>query len=153
MRLTLLLLLAGASGCGAPEQAEDEIPTDVQAWLAADGHGQWEAESQVFATSEFGAARVYVNGALAASLASGDARHPRGAAAVRELYAADGVTLTGFALAHRGGDEPSADGWRFYETYELTSDGTPQTDAYGAPTCVGCHIQGSDFVRTKWPLR
>jgi hypothetical protein len=150
-------LLVSLGGCSPPDDAGEQgpgtDPAQIQAWLASDGFADWDAESDVFPTSEFGAARTYFGARLAASKRGGETEHPLGATAVREFYAADGQTLTGYAYLTRATREDGPGAWFFFESYDLAPSGTPQVAELAAPTCAGCHQAAPDFVQTPWPLR
>ena len=152
-------LLVWVVGCGDPDvdrEAAQPPGTDsaqIQSWLVSGGHRGWASESGPIPTSQFGAARTFFSPALAQSVEARAAVHPVGATAVREFYAEDFTTLTGFAYITRATDEPGPEGWFWFESYDLTSDGDPQAAGFAAPTCVGCHVEGTDFVQTPWPLR
>ena len=157
LRPIAAVLILVCCGCGAEDVSTDTGPgTDpaaIQAWLVGDGFAEWDAESDVFATSDFGAARSYFNADLARSKQAGQRAHPVGSTAVREFYAADGQTLRGYAYLTRVTDEAGASAWFFFETYDLSPDGSPQVAAAGAANCAGCHQAAPDFVQTPWPLR
>ncbi len=146
-------------GCGDPDVDLEEWrspgtdPAQIQAWLVNGGHRAWASETGPIPTSEFGAARTFFGPALAQSVEAGAAVHPLGATAVREFYAEDLTTLTGFAYLTRATDEPGPEGWFWFESYDLTADGDPQSAGLAAPNCVSCHVEGTDFVQTPWPLR
>jgi hypothetical protein len=153
-----LILSVVVSGCasGTGGSAQEPVPTTpdaLHAWLLADGHGHWTAESAVHATDESGAARVYLSPLLVASLQAGSTSHPIGAAAVRELYESDLMTLQGYAVLVKTEEEgPDGTAWLFYETFE-TKPGAPHAIAkHGAPGCVGCHQDGVDYVQSQLPL-
>lgn len=153
-----LLVWVGAPSCASDlsNPPPDDVPTApgaLHAWLLADGHGTWPAESAVHPTEQGGGARVYLNDALLASLEAGNEAHPVGSAAVRELYESDLTTQRGFGALVKTEDQ-GADGnaWFFYETFQMTPRAPHSIAQQGAPGCVGCHQEGIDYVRSKLPL-
>lgn len=84
--------------------------------------------------------RTFVNPALLGSLKRGEATHPAGSIAVKELYTGDAIS--GYAV-----DVKRADGtWVFFEGF------LPGLDQYfftGTENlCGNCHRAGRDFVLT-----
>jgi hypothetical protein len=140
---------ARASDAAAPVEPPDE-PGALRAWLQGGGYLAWSAAGPVRATGEHGGARVFFNAALAGSLAAGAREHPRGAAAVREIYEADLTTLRGLALMKKvsegTGPKGQAAGWYWYEVYGRDPAARPAVAEVGARGCVGCHAAGVDFV-------
>jgi hypothetical protein len=134
--------------------ATERPPADVEAigaWLRGDGYRGWVPQSEARPTGDHGGARIFLNQALDASLAAEARRHPLGAAAVREIYEPDLVTLKGLALMVKVADDPDvADdeghNWLWYETFAVAEDGAPTVAERGAPGCVGCHEAGDDLV-------
>lgn len=141
-------------------QGEDpnRVPTsgvDLFAWLQAGRYRGFAAESGVHASAgpHGGGVRTFLNDVLAESLAAGAAAHPTGAAAVKELYAADRTTLTGWAVEVKVQDESAGgQGWYWYEVFS-TTDGSRPIEGLGNPVCTGCHAQGRDYVRIPFPLQ
>ncbi|MBL9099845.1 MAG: hypothetical protein JNL82_02745 [Myxococcales bacterium] len=142
------------------EPAEDP-PTDEEAlaaWLTAGAYRTWPAESGPHASTgpHFGSVRTYVNAALFDSLEAGSAVHPRGAAAVKELYG-DVADVRGWSVMIKDFDNSTmvddGDGWYWYESYNGSTFG----DAFGDPTCTGCHAPThpdfKDFFLTPFPLQ
>ncbi len=149
----LLALIALAAATGVSGAAETP-PTGIDAllpWLQAGHYRQWQSESSAHESSgpHFGKVRTYLNLSLAASLRDGNAEHPRGVAAVKELFGR-GEMARGWAVSLKL-DETSAGGsrWYWFEYF----DAQVVADARGAPLCGGCHAAGRDFVLTPWPLR
>ena len=124
-------------------------------WLNARKYADFAPESGIHAsTGPHGAGvRSYVNSALAASFAAGNAVHPVGAAAVKEL--SDGAnTLVGWAVEVKvAADSAGGKGWYWFESYTLDGSGKVYADGTGASVCTGCHAGGKDYVLTPWPLK
>lgn len=144
-----------------PPTGDDVPPTDVDAltaWLADGGYKGWPSESGPHGSTgpHFGDVRTYVNPALFDSLAAGNDVHPKGAAAVKELYGG-GVDVVGYSVAIKGFDNSTmsgtGDGWYWYENYA----GSQYGDGFGDGTCVGCHAPSNpdfkDFILTPFPLQ
>jgi len=136
----------------------DLVPTssaELFAYLQRGAYRGFAHESGVHASAgpHGGSVLTFVNGALERSLAAGNAAHPAGAAAVKEFYAADRTTLTGWAVEVKvQADSAGGDGWYWYEVFS-TSDGERPIEGLGNPVCTGCHALGSDYVRTTFPLQ
>ncbi len=144
MVLTTVTGIAGAA---------ETPPTGVAAllpWLQAGQYEQWQSESRAHDSTgpHFGKVRAYLNPSLAASLRDGGGEHPRGVAAVKELFGI-GETVRGWAVSLKlGGTSAGGSRWFWFEYF----DGRVVADARGAPLCAGCHAAGRDFVLTPWPL-
>jgi len=166
-----LLVLVTLAACGDPEPgsladcdpvaAPDAIgeavpPVDdaaLQAWLAAGSYAAYLPESAPHdsAGPHGGQVRTFVNRALATSLGACAESHPVGAAAVKELRNATG--LTGWAVMVKTLPGPGADAWYWYEVFSTAPDARPGFSGQADETCTGCHDGGLDAVRTAWPLR
>jgi len=153
-----LMCLVSVWGCSSElSSGTNPIPTTPEAlhsWLLDGGHLQWTAESSVHkSTLGDGGPRVFLNDALVDSLSAGNAVHPVGAAAVREMYEPDMVTPHGFGVLIKIDEtgQGAAD-WYFYETFQMESGAPFSISQTGAPGCVGCHQDGVDFVQSNLPL-
>ena len=91
--LAVFCIVAGAAGCGGGDGGVD-LDNDVPAqpdtlfsFLKDGGYKGFASESKAHPSSgpHSGDVRVFLNPALAESLGAGNAAHPRGAAAVKEL--------------------------------------------------------------------
>ena len=97
--------------------------------------------------------RVYLDPKLDASLAAGNASHPAGSAAVKEMYDESG-NLQGWAvMVKTGEDSANGQGWFWYEITSTTSASNPVAAGNGIPLCFGCHFPGKDFVLSDYPLK
>jgi mono/diheme cytochrome c family protein len=148
--------------------SDDQTPptsgrVDIEAWLSAGSYKAWAAEPAVHAfrdPSVHRFNRIYSNGVLAGA-ATGTAAWPKGAAAVKELYAsATATTPNGYAVYLKTADD-SAGGANWYWYERVAADFDAPKDANnvvadgmgGAGTaksiCVGCHgAAGSDPMHT-----
>lgn len=141
-------------GAGEPPTNEDALT----AWLMAGGYEGWPAESALHESTgpHFGAVRTYVNPTLFDSLEAGNTAHPKGAAAVKELYGGSDE-LRGWSVMVKGFENSTSDapgdGWYWYERY----DGGVFGNSFGDGTCVGCHASShpdfKDHVLTPFPLQ
>lgn len=133
-------------------------PAALQSWLAARQYEGFAHESAVKdSQGPHGKVRIFLNPRLAESLAAGASSHPLGAASIKELYAADGTTLRGWAVevkvAASSDSGGTGKGWYWYEAFSTSASATPVVSAPGAAACTGCHAGGRDYVTTSWPLR
>jgi hypothetical protein len=120
-------------------------------WLLGREHATWERWSEVGVTLGQGGARVYLNDLLMESLIAERPEHPLGAAAVRELYAEDFTTLTGYSALVKANSE-EGNGWFCFEVLEPGPDVEATTAKVAAPGCQGCHRAGHDFIQSRLPL-
>lgn len=139
----------------------DEPPTDEAAltvWLTAGKYKGWPAETAIHDSTgpHFGGVRTYINPQLFDSLEAGNTVHPKGAAAVKELYG-DSNELKGWSAIIKGFENSTmnspGDGWYWYEKYGDSVYG----NSFGDGTCVGCHATDhpdfKDHVLTPFPLQ
>lgn len=146
----------GGGGAGGGDVAE--LPPAEQnaifQWLKDGHYTGWAAESGVHASAgpHGGGVRTYVNAALLESLSAGNSMHPKGAAAVKELY--DGATLSGWAVELKtDADSAGGQGWYWYENYSTTDPSGPVAAGNGKSLCFNCHSGGADHVLTPFPLQ
>jgi hypothetical protein len=130
--------------------------TAVEAWLATGAYKQWHCESALHASrdpSPHGFNRICSNDLIAA-MATGTTTWPKGAAAVKELFASATDTTPGGYAVYLKTDADSAAGanWYWYErmagSTSAVADGMGNA---GAPksVCVGCHMAaGADAAHT-----
>lgn len=151
----------------ARAEESDQIPplgaANVEAWLETGAYEDWHCEPDVHESrppSPHGYNRICSNDAIA-DAASGSDEWPKGAAAVKELYASESAERpSGFAVYVKT-EEDSADGanWYWYERLppsgasadepgQLVADG--MGDSGPAKTiCVSCHTAaGTDAAHT-----
>lgn len=143
----LALLLA----CDAePLPTAPSDPTELHAWLVDARYAEWEPVSPVREGDNGGGVRVFLGPTLADSIADDNATHPAGAAAVREIYEPDLVTLRGWSALVKleDVDAPEAEAWLWFEVFGTTMDAEPLVAEPGASGCISCHGQGVDFVRS-----
>jgi hypothetical protein len=137
---------------------DDAVPTSdgaLFAYLQSGRYRSFAAESGVHPSAgpHGVGVRTYVNAPLESSFAAGASSHPVGAAAVKELYAGDGTTLTGWAVEVKTQpDSAGGQGWYWYEVFS-TTDGSRPISGPGHPVCTGCHSEGIDYVRIPYPLQ
>ncbi|MCG5054032.1 MAG: hypothetical protein KA712_13800 [Myxococcales bacterium] len=173
-RLATLAVLAASAGCieqplasndagleadtapkrdAAPPPPVTLVPTTRAALATFLEEGQYRAfaaESRVHASEgPHGLVLTFMNPILFDSLAAGNRTHPRGAAAVKEIYKG-GQTLAGWSVMVKVASESlGGDGYFWFEAVEgrLTAEGT------GDPLCAQCHQVGNDFILSRFPLR
>jgi hypothetical protein len=169
----LLCLSAPLLGCGnddtmdGPDEMLSQTPpmgaSALEAWLGTGQYKKWHCESKIHASrspSPHNFNRICSND-LVADDARGTDDWPKGAAAVKELYAsADAEKPVGFAVYLKT-DDDSAEGknWYWYERVPLDADAPKDAkgvvadgmgDSGPAKTiCVGCHVAaGLDAAHT-----
>lgn len=135
--------------------AVPSTPAQLFPWLQDRNYSSWTRESSAHASSgpHGDPVRVYVNPTLEQSLQDGDATHPVGSAAVKELYGGSSATdLFGWAAMVKVAPGSGADTWYFYEIFSTTDPSSP-VEGRGNPGCAGCHALGRDHFRSAYPLR
>lgn len=139
----------------AATDGQATIPTEAAAlleWLKDGEYGDWPATSIGGSEggSHLGFVRVLVTPELEASLAAGNFEHPVGSAAVLERYGDAPIEVISWAVAVKvAGPGLLGQGWRWFEgDHDQLAD-----QGIGAPLCTACHAAGSDYVRTRTPLR
>ncbi len=148
-------------GAGEPEttgdssepvgEAQSAIPTDptqLFEFLSEGSYRSWAHEAMRHPSlgPHPAAVQVFVNQALAASIASGIDVHPQGSSAVKELFDEDGE-LGGWAVSSK--TRPSSEegnGWFWYEVLGVEPGLAPIAAGEGVELCTGCHAAGNDFV-------
>ena len=173
LRAPSLCLFAVLAACGGDDDASttkaDQTPPQgakaLEAWLSTGIYKSWQCESAVHASrdpSPHSFNRICSNDLISNNATSASA-WPKGAAAVKELYAsADGKTPVGYAVYLKT-DADSADGknWYWYERVPpdalggmfpdgMVADGMgSETTSNANKICVGCHVAaGSDAAHT-----
>jgi hypothetical protein len=154
---------AALSGCAAtPTPTVSPTPTPLDPgppptepdalllWLQAGSYGAWAAESAPHQSTgpHGGRVRTFLNPALFDSLTAGQAQHPAGAVAVKELYL-NSQRVRGWAVMVKLADD--SDGGRNWYWYEYFGSGEPFS-GNGLGICTGCHSTGRDYVRIPFPL-
>lgn len=134
---------------GAPVPVPTE-PVALLAWLQAGHYSGWAVESAPHQSAgpHGGRVRTFINPELFASLAAGQAQHPAGAVAVKELYL-NSQRVRGWAVMVKLADD--SDGGRNWYWYEYFGSGDPFSGT-GLGVCTGCHSTGRDYVRIPFPL-
>jgi hypothetical protein len=145
-----------------PTMASDPnfIPTnssELLPWLRAGGYLGWHAEStrHISGGPHTTNVRTYVNDLLLASLSANGAAHPRGAAAVKELYGLASSPI-GWAVEVKVDEQSEGGvGWYWYERV----GSSVFADGVGRAICTGCHSQdygdftSKDYVLSHFPLQ
>jgi hypothetical protein len=155
------------AGCPAPAGDAQTPPQGTDAaittWLTAASYkgAGWKCEAAVHdsrSPSPHGKNKICNNTKLTGTAAPGT--YPFGAASVKELYAADGTTIAGYAIGIKLYDGAS-DGakWYWYEKMggSVVYNAIGKKD--GSDLCTSCHKgtgsdaghSGRDFVYTQVP--
>lgn len=162
-----LFLLVAACGSDDGSASDDQTPptstSEVESWLAGGAYKSWTCEPAVHparAPSPHGFNRICSND-LVAGAAAGTAAWPKGAAAVKELYAsATATTPVGYAVYLKTeADSAAGANWYWYE--RVPADSEAPHDSAGVvasgrgsngaakTVCVACHnAAGSDADHT-----
>lgn len=141
-----------------PAPDAEQVPTSTEELFSYLTRGEYkrfarESAPHSSAGPHGGAVLSYVNALLDESLRSGATAHPAGSASVKELYASDRVTLTGWAVSVKTSPESAAgQGWYWREFFS-TTDSAQSIGGQGSAACVGCHAAGLDYVRIPYPLQ
>jgi hypothetical protein len=152
--VTLAVLLLSS----AVSTANDTPPangSELFEWLKAGNYKSWvhESEQHPSAGPHPQAVIAYLNATLDESLASGADAHPKGSAAVKELFDGSG-NISGWAVSIKTQDDSAAgQGWYWYEMLGTNADSRVVADGNGVPLCFGCHTPGKDFVLIPHPLK
>jgi hypothetical protein len=135
----------------------------IETWLSGGKYKDWQCESDVHESrspSPHGFNRICSNDVLSAK-ATDDGDWPKGAAAVKELFAsADDAKPVGYAVYLKTNTESAGgDNWYWYE--RVPNDSAAPHDDNGVVAdglgnsgpaksiCVGCHAAaGSDMAHT-----
>ncbi len=167
--LFVVTALVACGGNSTPQPGDDQTPPTervaVESWLAdgAANYKTWAVEPAIHASrdpSPHGFNRIFSNQLIADNVTA-TTPWPKGAAAVKELYAsATATTPIGFAVYLKLADD-SAGGsnWYWYERVPLDSEAPHDANGVvadgngtGGPAkaiCVGCHTgAGSDGPHT-----
>ncbi|MCH9683384.1 MAG: hypothetical protein K0V04_18250 [Deltaproteobacteria bacterium] len=133
----------------------DSVPpvnsAELLPWLEAGEYTAWPSESGIHDSDgpHFGDVWTFVNNTMLDSLTAGNAEHPMGAAAVKELYGM-GNEVRGWSVSVKlAADSSGGDNWYWYEVY----DGQVFGDGDGISLCTDCHSMGSDYFRSPFPLQ
>ncbi|MDO1501652.1 cytochrome P460 family protein [Winogradskyella maritima] len=97
--------------------------------------------------------RVFMNDAIATSLAENRDEHPLGASIVKEMFNDKGE-LAGWAVMVKTQDETEKGlGWFWYEVTSTTDSNALAAMGNGVQGCISCHHTGGrDLVRTQFPF-
>jgi len=149
-----------ATATPSPTAGPEAVPTsaaELLAWLQQGNYLGWAAESAAHPSGgpHQLTVRTYINDFLYDSLSLGNTAHPRGAAAVKELYGSSPL-LRGWAVSVKVGDD--SDGGRGWYWYERVGTSVYASDT-GVRLCTGCHeadfrnFASKDFVLIPFPLQ
>jgi cytochrome c553 len=97
--------------------------------------------------------QVYLNETLNASLTKGNASHPPGSAAIKEMFDKDNKLQGWAVMLKTAADSDRGKGWFWYEVTSTTDGSKPVRIGNGVTLCAGCHASGKDYVLTDYPLK
>jgi hypothetical protein len=153
------------SGGSDPQTPPTTGRADIEKWLTDASYKTWACEPTVHASrdpSPHGFNRICSNDVIAAA-ATGTGPWPKGAAAVKELYASmTATTPVGFAVYLKT-DASSAEGANWYWYERVPTDSQAPHDANGVVAdgkggsgsamtiCVGCHAAAGTAGHTPSP--
>lgn len=122
-----------------------EESTTVADILATGTYEGWAAPNGPVEADPHGSSQAFLNPTLVASLRAGDEVHPVDSTIVLERYTPAG-DLQGWSVMRKveAGDDID---WFWYESEDPEDPGNFQVSGVGAPTCVGCHTNGLDFIQ------
>lgn len=147
------------AACGSDGgTSDDQTPptsgrVDVEQWIKDGSYKTWASETAIHASrspSPHGFNRIYSNGVIA-NAATGTAVWPKGAAAVKELYASmTDTTPVGYAVYLKtAADSAGGANWYWYERVPAGAEAPHDSNGVvadgmggsGNPKdiCVGCH--------------
>lgn len=148
--------VALGGGCNAKEVGVDDPDPAltsleaIESLISSGAYKDWTKEAVINdGPGPHGDKRVYFDPLVEASLAAGNATHPRGSTLVKELYDGDG-DIRGFAIAIKDREGAGRDSWVWYEVFGSDYQ-DPEVYARGADSCAGCHSSGVDYVTTELP--
>jgi len=145
----------GPADTGSTGEEIDQLPPTNSAelipWLESEVYTGWAGESAPHPSTgpHFEGVWTFVNDTLYTSLEAGNAAHPEGSAAVKELFDGAGTRLGWAVEVKIQADSAGGDGWYWYEVF----DGTTYADGTGEGLCTGCHGGGTDYVLSPFPLQ
>ena len=136
--------------------ASSMVPTSTDAlfsFLKSGKYKDWAHESKVQKSrGPHFDVKSYLNTPLDKSMKAGNDSHPKGAAAVKEMY--ESGKLKGWAVSVKTqADSDNGKGWYWYEVVSPTDASKIAAEGKGAGLCVGCHFPGQDFVLLDYPLK
>lgn len=159
-RLVLALMCGITVGCPGPNSPDDDAGVlmiedggmaldlskgGLAAFVKERKYTGWKAEPAVHQSTgpHGGNVRTYANDALYDALKNSTGDFPSGSVTVKELYASDGVTITGHAVDAKQNGE-----WVFYEGFTSDDYKAPYYFRGTGNLCSNCHSSGRDFFLT-----
>lgn len=135
---------------GPAQELEGSIPSasEIRSLIETKAYKNWQSQDNIEKSPIHSYARTFINPILKSSQDNGQATHPVGSIAIKELYEDDQATIKGYAWEQKIKDGSGGETWLWYEDLDAS---TEQEDFYGVgiSTCTGCHGSGIDFVRTS----
>jgi hypothetical protein len=160
------MALAACGGDDSPAPAptpnnnnnvNDGVPSESSAlfeYLKAGKYKSFTSESKVHASGgPHGNVKTFVGPGLESSLKAGNATHPIGIGAVKEIYDTDMTTLKGWAAYVKVEESSGGKGFYWYEVLSTTDGSAPVAAEKGSSKCTTCHSGGKDFVLIDFPFK
>ena len=147
---------AAAMSGDAMQAARGMVPIDPDklfAYLKAGGYKDFTHESKMHPSAgPHDDVLTFFNPVLERSFKDGNKIHPKGAAAVKELYK-NGKMYGWAAMVKTQNDDEDGSSWYWYEVTSTTDPTKIVAEGINAGFCAGCHSIGKDFVRIGYPLK
>jgi hypothetical protein len=155
--LIVALLVLGCSDKGSNDakvsgDGEHEAPPGDSAqladWLSARRYEGYTSEASVHASSGPHAyVKVFFDELLQGSLLAGEASHPVGSTAVKEMHDEENGPLTGWAVSIKLAENGVKEDWLWYQL--AVGARTPSVNKPGQAVCASCHQAGIDYVLSQ----
>lgn len=143
-----------------PDQGSLELASraKLQAWLETGAYKCWAQESKVHKSAgpHLGNVKTYINDALRKSFENGDAEHPKGAIAVKELFRQSTTKVIGWAVGIKTQAKSNGGaGWYWYEIIDYATNNPDVYVGQNLAVCTNCHKgkAAKDFVLSPFPLQ
>jgi len=142
-----LLVLALLTGCGGAIEPPAPVPTEpaeLHGFLAAGEYQAWRSEPDLKPGLNSTMHRVFLREDAAID------GSPVGAAAVRELWDADGAEQLAWSAVVKVDPGEGPESWFFYETYDFDDREAHLVAEVAANGCASCHAAEVDVIRTEY---
>ena len=154
----LALLVTSCSSDPAPNSTGSQYPTDavtLRAFLEAGKYTSWPHESVAHITDgpHNVNVRVYLSPELKSSLDAKNREHPKGVAAVKEIFGSAGkdVVIGWTYFVKLEATSAAGGNWYWYEVQDKSKGAV--SEGKGLSPCKGCHMSGNDMVQSGYPLK
>lgn len=150
--------VGGAGDGGDADPALPQFPrtaAEADLFLRGRGYKGWTHASAPYQSQAIlHRVRVipYLNPILEASLAAGATQHPLNSMSVKE-FVDEGGNVIGWAFSHKTkAASEGGSGWYWYQVFSTEPGATPSSGD-GLGSCTSCHVDGKDFVLSRYPLQ